>query len=194
MNDENFAYRLNVADIERGAGDQVAADLLRLWRTSNGFVSDELLNYSGFFGVFIIPAEEPSTPQLSYLGQEALAVRLLGRDWHASPRNTYNAMSDNYRHLVGCAYKEAALNDTPHFDLISTVVQPLNEDERTLRYQRLLLPFKTPNGATFIFSYSQDAGSSPPSKGLTQEGESLLYLPQQNTNLSCPELLAGFPK
>ena len=157
-------------------------------------IGDELLNFAGLYGVFIIPPDDPTSPHLSYLGEDALAVRLLGSDWHASPKQTYNAMSDGYRHLVGNAYCEAALNKTPHLDLISTSVWVDDSFVQTLRYQRLLLPFQTMNGATFIFSYSQDAGSCPPSKGLKRDGESPLLLPQQSTSLSYPALLADFPK
>lgn len=191
---KNFAFRLDVLDLEKGAGDDIAAGLYKLWKESNGIISDELLNYSGFFGVFIIPPDTPNTPQLSYLGEDALAVRLLGSDWHATPRNTYNAMSDNYRSLVGSAYSEAARNKAPHLDLISTAVDLEEDYSQTLKYQRLLLPFSTDNGATFIFSYSQDAGSSPPSKGRTREGESPLFLPQRSKGLSYSELLEGFPR
>lgn len=188
----NFAYKLDVKDLDLGAGDDVASGLYRLWKERKGFIDDTLLNYSGFYGVFIIPPNAPNVPRLSYLGEDALAVRLLGRDWHATPSNAYNSMSDEYRHMVGNAYLECALSGEPHLDLISTLVD--SETAQTLRYQRLLLPFQVENGATFIFTYSQDAGSSPPSKGLTRDGESPLFLPQQNTSLSYPALLAELPR
>lgn len=194
MNKDNFVFKLDINDIGSGAADHTAGFMFDLWKDTNGFLDDRLLHAASHYGIFIVTPDNPLQPEIHYLGDDALAVRLLGTSWSSAPKQTFNAMSDEYRELVGAAYRSAALHCKPSFDLVSSEVGATSETRALLRYQRLILPFNTIYGATFLFIYSQDAGSCPPARGLTQAGECPLVLPQQNTNLVSSLGLVGLPK
>jgi len=74
-----------------------------------------------------------------------------------------NQPDREYGHWVGETYKSVAFSGQPRYDLVSAVVQYENESgtpRRVVRYERLLLPWRTPSEEVFVTMCSKLIGNS----------------------------------
>lgn len=179
---KNFIHRMSVSDILSGGADDIARKALEIWNSSNGILNEDLYPLHKKFVHFSANDSAPENPSLILSGKEALATMLLGDDWADRPTRALGALDDEYRDLVGLGYRLASLEHKPVFDYVSTALHCEGVGDVQLRYQRLILPFQTLHGATFLFCYSQDAGSSQLTVDPEKDAEPLLRPKLQSTN------------
>jgi hypothetical protein len=78
-----------------------------------------------------------------------------------------NIRDKDYGEWTSGFYRSVAESSRPRYDLISTSVQYQNEPGkpwRQVRYERLLLPWKTPSDEVFVTMCSKTVGSTPTAK------------------------------
>lgn len=173
----NFVERFNWQDIERSAGDDVAAFMLKTWLRSKGMVDEELLPITPQLIIMGQPRDLEKPPAILLCGNDALASKFFGADWSGNPRLALEMMNDNYKSLVAEAYHDVENSNEPVFDLVSTEL-----DNFALRYQRLILPFTTHTGLRFQYCYSMQLGALPVSLKISSD-KLLLSGRPQNTSL-----------
>lgn len=177
---KNFIRPLDYRDVLSGGSDDNARLILNIWERSGGVLTDDLLRISSTFVTFCANQSAPDTPNLMHCGKNALAARLLGDDWACMPKRAIGALDDNYLELVSRGYRVASIDHKPTFDFISTNLHCEDVGAVQLRYQRLIVPFHSLHGVTFLFCYSQDAGSSRLATGLDTNAEPLQFQVQRN--------------
>lgn len=86
-----------------------------------------------------------------------------------------------YGQWVNEFYRSVAISGEPRYDFVSARLQYENEDgrpRRLIRYERLLLPWKTPSGEVFVTMCSKvaDPSDSPKSSGIMLDSSVLKNL------------------
>ncbi len=147
--------------------------MLNVWRSSNGFLCDELIPLSSQLVLFDGRPSNGGIPDLLLAGPGSLSTILLGDNWASSPEKVKSDLDEKYLRMVSDGYARAAQNLTPVFDLISTDLQRADGVLLPLRYQRLILPFATDQGAVFLMCYSHDASNGRSTVGLRLDGKHL---------------------
>lgn len=152
----NFVERFEWQDIERSAGDDTAAYLLKSWHDNNKCLNNDILDISDRLLICGRPRDLHSPAPILISGKETLATKFFGADWSDRPDAKEEVMSSQYKALVATAYQEVDQSNEPVFDLVSTELNNF-----VLRYQRLILPFTAKNGIKFHICYSMLLGDLP---------------------------------
>ena len=144
---KHFAERLNVSELERGHGTETARLLLREWNEHKGRLPENLPTTEWASDKLLIlgkPTSEFKAPKLLVCGEFSLAAIKFDDSYSENPENSLAVVSDEYQRLVAVGHYCASENCTPVYDHIST-----EYGGKALRYERLLLPYKTSNGNYF---------------------------------------------
>lgn len=187
-------YELDERTIPKGGADETAQKLLEAWVTNGGFLHDDLVGLSSLLLLFDGIQEDGSPPQMLLCGENALAKRLLGDEWAEAPKTAVSALEQEYIALIARGYKRAAVERRPVFEYVTTNLQYGDDPLLQLRYQRLILPFQTLQGATFLFGYSHDVGTRGPLRGYLPSDKCLHWPELQNAGHASPCGRASFPK
>lgn len=182
----NFVYPFDITDIDAGCADDQARQLLDGWRNSNGFLCAEVVNLAPVLVVFGADTSSLKPPTIFSAGPQALSTRLLGSHWAETPETANSTFEDPYKYLVADGYHRAAIQNIPVFDLISAQLSHTSREIMDLRYQRLILPFSTPQGATFLICYSMKTCRIPLIEGLGTNGKPLQFPELQNEGRASP--------
>ena len=167
---QQFVYSLNVDDIEKGFSDDTARRMLEIWKASNGAVTDDFVSLSPHTVLFKGNAQAGDVPDLLLTGNDALANKLLREGWADSAQNARQTFDDDYRKMVGHGYEVASRCFSPVFDLVSSRIRHWSGELVDLKYQRLIVPLMTGQGAVFLACYSRSVDSIQPALG-PQQGE-----------------------
>lgn len=150
----DFVTRMPVEDIDIGGGDAFSQHLLKIWRRSEGYLSDDYIK-AGPQLVMLDGLPVPDdTPDILMCGHQALSVKILGSGWAPSVDQAKEFLGKRYRQLVGKSYYDAATTGKPMFDIVRADMQDMSGREINVFYQRLILPVRTLQGARFLFGYS----------------------------------------
>lgn len=182
----NFVHTFDVKDVDAGCADDRARKLLDIWRSSNGFFSEDLVNNSDVLVILGDNTRTHALPTIYSAGPEALSTKVLGSSWAETPETADSTFQNQYKSLVALAYHRAAKDNVPVFDLVSSNIARNADSGFNLRYQRLILPFSSLQGAQFLLCYSMEAGRTPLTMGPGTGGKHLQVQAQQSARHSSP--------
>lgn len=194
MNKENKVLELDAADIERGGADPFTQRLFSVWRQSQGYLASELVDLSPYLLMFDGQQTGKPAPDMLIVGENALATRILGADWSDRPRNAVSDLDDGYIELIGRGYKKAIYTKKPVFEYVATSLKYGDGPAVELKYQRLIVPFQTIYGCSFLFCYSHDVGTNRPLRDLLPDDKPLQMQDPQNMGHAIPILPASSSK
>ncbi|WP_139052124.1 hypothetical protein [Roseibium sp. TrichSKD4] len=153
MNMNGKVVSLDIKAISNGFADELSKDLLTSWEASKGHLLDDLC-YALPKLVLLDPANaDGNSPDILYCGEEALAAKIMGREWADNAETAAAAFDRDYRELVGRQYTIAHNTQRPAYDLVTTPFK-LKTHKIDLVYERLILPVSTKAGANIIACYS----------------------------------------
>lgn len=170
---QNTVFELDLDDVERGSADSLTQRLLSVWKASQGHLTDELVSVSPSLLMFDGQPTGNSAPNMLIAGENSLASRILGADWADRPKKAVSSLDDEYVELIGRGYKKAIFEKKPIFEYVATSLTYGFEPTVELKYQRLILPFQTIYGCSFLFCYSHDVGTNRPLRHLLPGDKSL---------------------
>lgn len=189
---KQFVYSLDVEDIEKGFSDDTARRMLEIWKASNGAVTDEFVSLSPHTVLFKGNAKAGDVPDLLLTGNDALANTLLQDGWADSAQNARQTFDDDYREMVGRGYEVATRCFAPVFDLVSSRIRHWSGELVDLKYQRLIVPLMTGQGAVFLACYSRKVGSIQPAVDPQRGEQSPQDRQQQSRDYAAMRRPAGF--
>jgi hypothetical protein len=161
-------YRANQQDLSvlEAANGHPLKLLLQKWRVSFRSFSDSVMPFAmqhGFFSRMMIAGvrkNEPA-PIFRYIGEgfsplwgESFTVSAIGEKIENQPDKAYGAWVSRF-------YSEVAETARPRFDIVEAIV-PKAQRGPWIRYERLLLPWKTPSGEVFVTLASATLATSAP--------------------------------
>lgn len=168
----NFTQRMDLVDIDKGAGDSFAQHILSVWRQTEGNLVDDYIPAFPKLVMFDGNPVVDNTPDLLECGHEALPLKILGNTW-AENANAANAfLPKQYRAMVGRSYFEAITQNQPVADIIRADMQNEFGHDISVIYQRLVLPVRTGGGSSFLLSYSYAHGKVPLAPGYSEDSQS----------------------
>ena len=182
----NFVHTFDLKDVDAGCADDRARKLLEIWRSSNGFFCEDLVNSSDVLVILGDNTRTETLPTIYSAGPDALSTKVLGNSWAETPESADSTFQSHYKCLVALAYHRAAKENVPVFDLVSSNIAKSADTGFNLRYQRLILPFSSLQGAQFLICYSMEAGRTPLTRGLGTNGKPLQVPARQNARHSSP--------
>ncbi len=184
---ENRVFELDANDIERGAADPLTQRLLSIWKQSEGYLASELVDLSPSLLLFDGQPTGKLAPDMLIVGENALATRILGADWADQPKSAVTVLDDGYIDLIGRGYKKSIYTKKPVFEYVATRLNYGDGPPVELKYQRLIVPFQTIYGCSFLFCYSHDVGTNRPLRGLLPDDKSLQMQDPQSMGHARPE-------
>jgi hypothetical protein len=131
--------------------------LLR-WRISGGQFDPSLLHWlalNGFTDRMTVAEITPDRPLgvLRYLGP---AITVFGQDfpYRAVGMPVEKQPSREYAEWVGKSYQRVAESGEPHHEHIDALISEPEGKTRRSRYERMVLPFRDPQGRKLIIALS----------------------------------------
>lgn len=114
-----------------------------IWERHGGLMHPDLLPFYQDIVLFTMPRHD-EMPPIMYAGEQSLGYRMMGPGWRSdlSRMPSGSKISDGYL---------AAADGSPRLEYVRFAKQGLE-----FAYERLLLPFKRPNGAPQILTISQE--------------------------------------
>jgi hypothetical protein len=140
--------------------------LLQKWRVSFQAFSDSVMPFAiqhGIFSRMMIAGVRKTTPDpvFRYIGDgfsklwgESFTVNAIGDKIENQPDKQYGAWVSQF-------YSEVAETARPRFDVVEAIV-PQAQRGPWIRYERLLLPWRTPSGEVFVTLASATLATSLP--------------------------------
>ena len=166
-------FRVELQDITRVFDDETnwLRPLAQKWRVSFGHFDPTVISLAlnhGLLSRLVIAGVKPRTPEPvwrfigdghKWIGNE-FRLRGIGEKMENMPDKEYGNWVSGY-------YKTVAASGQPRYDIVTGSIQFEDEDgrpRRWYRYERLMLPWKTPSGEVFVTLCSKPLGSSAGSR------------------------------
>lgn len=178
-----FVETLDLSALGRNRDDAEKRFFVRKWRELSGVLPqarsglDELSSKVLIFGK---PQDEKTSPTLLCCGKNSFSNKVLGAGWGDSAKKAQEHLPDEYLELVTSAYYETDQNQTPMLQMVSS-----NLFDKTVRYERLLVPFETISGVRLIMCLSHEVEINPMKDLVSFDGYHFRHNPQ-NTQLLIP--------
>lgn len=194
MKIHDFTERLSVEDVDAGAADEAARQLLNVWRNCKGYLGEGLQPFATRILIMEgLPCHD--TPNVLFAGNDALAIQRLGHAWAENLPRARSKFTPEYRERGRQSYWDAATSQQCIFDIVSTTSTLPEREGFVDIYHRLLLPFATLQGAAFTVCYSFDTqyslGQYRADNGKSSQSPELGTLPSKG--LGIPAYGAGDP-
>lgn len=168
---ERFAVEARDLSVLFGDDQNVLRPLAQKWRISFGQFDPSVISLAVTHRLLprmMIAGIKPhqSEPMWRFIGNEhrwigsLYQLHGLGEKVENMPDKDYGAWASGY-------YKAVAASGQPRYDLITGSIQYEDEDgrpRRPHRYERLMLPWRTPSGEVFVTMCSKPADASKRSK------------------------------
>ncbi|GGE80480.1 hypothetical protein GCM10007285_05250 [Stappia taiwanensis] len=141
-----FVQPYSLAQLERGHSDDVTVSLYRMWLNNKGKFNRGLLGLSSHLLLLSSRAAVGDSPQILFSGSHTLATNVYGSDWATGEEDMRGSINAEFRALVSDGYHAVIQDREPQYELISGDL-PLPQGQTILvRYERLLLPWRTSTG------------------------------------------------
>jgi hypothetical protein len=168
---DRFAIEARDLSVLFGDEENVLRPLAQKWRVSFGQFDPSVISLAVTHRLLprlMIAGIKPhqSEPMWRFIGNEhrwigsRYQLQGIGEKVENMPDKDYGAWATEY-------YKMVAASGQPRYDLITGSIQYEDEDgrpRRPHRYERLMLPWRTPSGEVFVTMCSKPVGTSNNSK------------------------------
>jgi hypothetical protein len=136
---------------------RVLQDLIKNWKRMRGELSpDEVLEPFRAVGSnerFVVARSSKSRGTIAHFGT---GITVFGQNWNDSVagRELEEQPDRNYGESSAKAYHEVHHAKRPRLELVDALIRPPGQTVQRCRYDRLLLPWRSGNGTTFVSSTS----------------------------------------
>lgn len=141
-----FVQPYALAQLERGHCDDVTVSLYRIWLNNKGKINRELLDLSSHLLLLSCRAAPGDSPQILFSGTHTLATNIYGSEWATGEEDMRGRINTEFRALVSDGYHAVIDDREPQYELISADLPLLQGQTIQVRYERLLLPWRTSAG------------------------------------------------
>lgn len=160
-----FVKSFPLEHIKNGYSDRLSTELYGLWRSTDGDVCEQLLQFGPHLILMESHAQPLDSPQILYCGEKTLATTVFGADWATPKTDMRGSIDKAFREFVSEGYHAAIKSRAPQYELISVELQLDSAHVLDVRYERLLLPWRTRSGVRYLSSYTRPIEVLPKSDG-----------------------------
>ncbi len=135
----NYSEELPLSILDARTDSDRLVELWRIWRTTSGRESDDLLAISPWLLITGVPYENTGTPPFLFAGLESLATKVVGSEWAAIPPQGQRWPDRDHEPMCAAGYHKAMCGE-PSYSHISMSVTKQTPAVHVV-YERLIAPF-----------------------------------------------------
>jgi hypothetical protein len=151
-----FSEQLSLARL-RSPKRRVLQDLIKNWKKMRGELADddvlEPFRAVGSNERFVLARSSRSRGTIAHFGT---GITVFGQNWNdfVAGRELEEQPDPRYGECSAKAYHEVHHAERPRLELVDALIRPPGQTVQRCRYDRLLLPWRSGSGATFVSSTS----------------------------------------